>query len=63
MTRRRYIPDWRTRLAMWLAWHMPRELVYWCAVRVVTHASTTLENMEAGAITAVMALEAWEESE
>lgn len=46
-----------------LAADMPRELVYWCAVRVVTHASTTLENMEAGAITAVMALEAGEESE
>lgn len=33
--RKRYIPDWRTRLAIWLAWHMPREVVYWCAVRVV----------------------------
>lgn len=31
---RRYTPSWRTRIAMWLAWHLPHELVYWCAVRV-----------------------------
>ena len=58
MTRRRYVPDWRTRLAMWLAWHMPREVVYWCAVRVVTHAGAAPD----GALTAAQALEAWEEA-
>lgn len=59
---RKYTPGWRTRFAMWLAWHLPHELVYWCAVRVVTHASTTtLRHTEMGAITAADALEAWEE--
>jgi len=43
---------------MWLAWHMPREIVYWCAVRVVTHASAAPD----GALTAAQALEAWEEA-
>lgn len=25
---------------MWLAWHLPRTLVYWCAVRLMAHATT-----------------------
>ena len=24
----------------WLAWKLPRSLVYWCAIRVVAHATT-----------------------
>ena len=60
---KRYRPEWRTRLAMWLAWHLPHKIVYWCVVRVVTHAGMqTLADVEMGAITAVMALETWEAS-
>ena len=25
---------------MWIAWHLPRTLVMWCAVRVGSHATT-----------------------
>jgi hypothetical protein len=25
------------RVWIWLAWHLPRRLVYWCAIRVGTH--------------------------
>ena len=24
----------KEKLAIWMAWHLPRSLVYWCAVRV-----------------------------
>lgn len=60
MTRRRYVPDWRTRLVMWLAWHMPREVVYWCAVRVTMHAADHLP--ESDGMTTDEALDAWEET-
>lgn len=26
-------------LAMWVAWHLPRAIVYWCAIRVGCHAT------------------------
>lgn len=25
---------------MWIAWHLPRKLVLWCAMRVGAHATT-----------------------
>ncbi|HEX8838231.1 MAG TPA: hypothetical protein VF748_14915 [Candidatus Acidoferrum sp.] len=25
---------------LWLAWKMPRRLVYWCAIRLLAHATT-----------------------
>ena len=25
---------------MWIAWKMPRKLVYWCAIRLMAHATT-----------------------
>ena len=25
---------------MWIAWRLPRMLVYWCAIRVIAHATT-----------------------
>jgi hypothetical protein len=25
---------------MWVAWHLPRWLAYWCFVRVAAHATT-----------------------
>lgn len=37
------IPYWvrrdrvRERFYRWLAWKLPRELVYWCAIRLIAH--------------------------
>jgi hypothetical protein len=25
---------------MWIAWHLPRDVVKWCAIRVFAHATT-----------------------
>lgn len=30
----------RERSLMWLAWHLPRPLVYWCAIRLGANATT-----------------------
>jgi len=30
----------RERLAMWVAWHLPRWLVMWCYIRVVAKGTT-----------------------
>ncbi len=38
-----HVADWwrrsSERLVMGIAWHLPRELAYWCAVRVGAHAT------------------------
>ena len=28
------------KICIWLAWHLPKQLVYWCAVRVGANATT-----------------------
>lgn len=30
----------RMKLAMFVAWHIPRWLVYWCSIRLMAHATT-----------------------
>ena len=46
---------------MWLAWHTPRELVKWCAVRLMANAT---QNEHSGQVvpelTAMDALKRWE---
>jgi len=33
------VSKWRERAMTWIAWHLPHELVMWCAVRVGAHAT------------------------
>lgn len=50
----------RTRLAIWFAHRMPRWLVYWCGVRMISHATTgQYSNTEVPALTAMEALRRW----
>lgn len=30
----------RERFTIWLAWRLPKYLVYWCAIRLLSHATT-----------------------
>lgn len=33
---------WKKRkehILMWIAWHLPKNIAYWCTVRVITHAT------------------------
>jgi hypothetical protein len=28
------------RITIWLAWHMPKRIAYWCTIRVASNATT-----------------------
>ncbi len=43
----------------WLAWRLPRELVKWCAVRVFAEGTFVHRELTASELTAMQALEAW----
>lgn len=45
----------------WLAWKIPRRLVYWCAVRLIAHATSgKYSAQEVPALVAIDALNRWE---
>lgn len=53
----------RARLYRWIAWSLPRDLVYWVAIRLIAHATqgsyggTIVPNLSA-----MEALKRWEEA-
>jgi hypothetical protein len=48
------------KLATWIAWHLPRQIVYWTIVRIFAVSSTgKFSNKEAGSITLFDAIEVW----
>lgn len=48
----------RSKFYRWLSWRVPRKLVYWCAVRLLSRASFHYcKNIDS--ITASMALKSW----
>lgn len=50
------------KLAMWLAWKLPKRLVYFCAVRLAANATQgKYSNQEVPALTAMDALKRWED--
>lgn len=47
-------------IAQWLAWHLPRRVVMWCAVRVAAHGTQgQWSNQEVPTLTAMDAIERW----
>lgn len=51
----------RERLLLWVAWHMPREIVYWCFIRLAAHATTgEFADREVPEVTCIEALTRWE---
>lgn len=49
------------KLKMGIAWLMPRWLVYWCAVRLISHATTgKYSHADSTEIRAMTALRRWE---
>jgi len=47
-------------LMRWLAWKLPRTLVYWCSIRLVSHATTgPWSNEEAPRLLAMDAVNRW----
>lgn len=57
-----YKPKWRVQLAQWLAWHMPREVVYWCGVRMAAYASQgKWSGEECTGVTVMEMIERWDD--
>jgi hypothetical protein len=50
-----------TNFWIWLAWKLPRELTYWCAVRVMAHASERFPSKEVDSLTPADCLKSWNE--
>jgi hypothetical protein len=47
-------------VARWLAWHLWRRLVYWCALRVAVNATTgPYSGEETTGVTALDAIKRW----
>ena len=50
----------KDKLLVWLAWALPRDLVYWCAVRVGAHATQgQYGGQTVGNLSYFAALERW----
>jgi hypothetical protein len=50
------------RLALKLVWALPRSLVYWCAIRLIAHATTGKHGATiVPELSAMDALQRWEE--
>jgi hypothetical protein len=45
---------------MWLAWRLPRRLVYWAAIRLMTHATYGKWRSNPGEVNLIDALNRWE---
>lgn len=51
---------WKENFLIWLAWHTPRCIVYWCGVRMCAHATTgKYSNQVVPELRAMEALQRW----
>jgi hypothetical protein len=49
------------KMLLWLVYKLPKRLVYWCAIRVMAHATTgQYSNQIVSELTAMDALKRWE---
>jgi hypothetical protein len=46
---------------MWLAWHLPKRLVYWCAIRLMAHATVGQYGSDhPDSVSVIQALNRWD---
>ena len=49
------------KLCIFFAWHLPKRLVYWCAIRVNAHATTNqYSNQPVNDLTIIESLKRWD---
>jgi hypothetical protein len=54
----------REKLARWIAWHLPKCIVYWAAVRLLAHATAgKYSETSVPDLSAMDALRRWKEDE
>lgn len=52
----------REKIVMWVAWHMPKGIVYWCSIRLIAHATQgKYGDTEVPSLAAMEALQRWPE--
>lgn len=52
----------KSEIQMWVAWHIPKWLVYWASIRLISHATTgKYSSTVVPEITAMDALKRWDE--
>jgi hypothetical protein len=50
-----------TKVAAWIAWRLPRKVVYWCAIRLMANATVgPYDSQIVPNLTAIDALKRWE---
>ena len=53
----------KDKMVMWIAWHMPKWLVYWCSIRLMAHATTgKYGNDIVDSVSIMDALKRWEDN-
>jgi len=59
--KRDHMPQFTERFWRWLAWKLPRKLVYWCTIRLVAHVTSGYwGRTDVPSLTAVEALHRFE---
>ena len=54
------LPKWKEKVQIWVAWHLPRWVVYWATVRCGVHGTTgQYSHQEVPALTVGTALRRW----
>ncbi len=51
---------WKEAFIIWLAWRLPRRLIYWCAIRVAAEGSVENPQTAMPELTAMDALHSWD---
>jgi hypothetical protein len=50
----------KQQIQMWIAWAMPKWLVYWCTMRLIAHATTgPYSDQNVPELTAMEAIKRW----
>lgn len=51
----------KEKILIWIVWHLPRTIVYWCSIRLMAYATTgKYETQAVNELTLINALQRWE---
>ena len=50
----------KEKIIQWIAWHLPKKLVYWCAIRLISYGTVgKYSNQNVPNLKAITALQRW----
>jgi len=51
----------KEKIIQWIVWHLPKNLIYWCAIRLISYGTVgEYSNQVVPDLTAMDALQRWE---